>query len=96
MYHNRATESNPQKNKAQKKKIYILGESMIKHLKEWDISAKLKQHHSIYVQPFTGPKVRSMKNYAKPCIREDNPDHIILHFGTNELSSKYNTERVGK
>ena len=37
------------KSKQQRKKIYILGDSMIKHLKGWDISAKLKQRHSIYV-----------------------------------------------
>ena len=69
---------------------------MIKHLKGWDISAKLKQRHSIYVQRFTGAKVSSMKDYAKSCIREDNPDHIILHVGTNELSSENDAERVGK
>ena len=69
---------------------------MIKHLKGWDISAKLKQCHSIYVRPFTGAKVRSMKDYAKPCICEDNPHHIILHVGTNELSSENDAERVGK
>ena len=37
-----------------------------------------------------------MKDYAKPCIREENPDHIILHVGTNDLSSENNAERVGK
>ena len=30
------------------------------------------------------------------CIREDNPDHIILLVGTNELSSENDAERVGK
>ena len=77
-----------------KKKIYILGDSMIKHLKGYDISAKLKQRHNIYVRPFTGAKVRSMKDYAKSCIREENPDHIILHVGTNDLISENNAERV--
>ena len=37
-----------------------------------------------------------MKDYAKPCIREENPDHIILHIGNNDLSSENNAERVGK
>ena len=68
---------------------------MLKHLKGWDISANLKQRHSIYVRPFTGAKVRSMKDYAKPCSREDNLDHIILHVGTNELSFE-NDAGVGK
>ena len=72
-----------------KKKIYILGDSMIKHLKGYDISAKLKQRHNIYVRPFTGAKVRSMKDYAKPCIREENPDHIIV-FKKDDRTDKSN------
>ena len=87
---------NTKEKQTNKKKIYTLGDSMIKHLKGYDISAKLKQRHNIYVRPFTGAKVRSMKDYAKPCIREENPDHIILHVGTNDLSSENNVERVCK
>ena len=29
-----------------------------------------------------------MNDYVKPCIRENNPDHVIIHVGTNELDSK--------
>ena len=90
------TEDNNKEKQTKKKKIYIWGDSMIKHLKGWNISAKLKQRHSTYVRPFTGSKVRSMNDYAKPCIRKDNPDHIILHVGTNELSSENVAERVDK
>ena len=37
-----------------------------------------------------------MKDCTKPCTREDNPDHIILHVGTNNLSSDNSPERAGK
>ena len=69
---------------------------MIKLLKGWDVSANLKQLQSIYVRPFTGAKVRIMKDYAKPYIRHNNPDHITLHFATNELSFKNDAEIVSK
>ena len=69
---------------------------MVKHIKGWDLSANLDHHHNIYVRNFPGAKFRSMKDYTKPCIREENPDHIILHVGTNDLSSDNSTERVGK
>ena len=26
-----------------------------------------------------------MNDYVKPCIRKNNPDHIILHVGTNDI-----------
>ena len=37
-----------------------------------------------------------MKDYTKPCTREENPDHIILHVGTNDLISDNSPERTGK
>ena len=52
--------------------------------------------HSIYVRNFSGAKVKSMKDYTKPCTREENPDHIILHVGTNDLISGNSPKRVGK
>ena len=28
-----------------------------------------------------------MKDYMKPCIRENDPDHLIFHVGTNDVPS---------
>ena len=69
---------------------------MVKHIKGWDLSAKLDHHHNIYVQNIPGTKVKSMKDYTKPCTREENPDHIILLVGTNDLSSDNSSEQVRK
>ena len=79
-----------------KRKIYIPGDSMVKHIKNWDLSVKLDHHHNIYVRNFPRAKVRSMKDHTKPCTREKNPDHIILHVGgTNDLISDNSPQRVG-
>ena len=69
---------------------------MVKHIKGWDLSAKLDHHHNMYVRDFPRTKVRSMKDYTKPCTREENPDHIILLVGTNDLSSDNSSEQVRK
>ena len=37
-----------------------------------------------------------MKDYVKPCIGENNPDYVILHVDTNELSSELTPERIAK
>ena len=37
-----------------------------------------------------------MMDYVKPCIRENNPEYIILHVGTNELNSVLTPERIAK
>ena len=79
-----------------KKKIFILGDSMIKHTKGWEMSSKIDHKHNIYVRSFSGAKVRSMKDYAKPCVKDENPDHIIMHIGTNDLNSEINPELIAK
>ena len=76
--------------------INILGDSMLKHVKGWDLSAKLDHHHTIYVRNFSEAKVRSMKDYTKPCTREENLDHITLYVRTNDRNSDNSPERVGK
>ena len=40
------------------------------------------------MRQFSGSKVSSMKDYMKPSIRENNPDHIIFHVGTNDVPSE--------
>ena len=73
------------KDQNKNKKIYILGGSMIKNLKVWEISKKLK-NANVYVRHFAGAKVRCRKDHIKPTSREK-PDYIVLHMGTNGLVS---------
>ena len=37
-----------------------------------------------------------MKEYAKRCITENEPDHMIVVVGTNNSSSELNAERIAK
>ena len=69
---------------------------MVKHIQWWDISSKLHNKHKVYVRSFSSAKVKFMKDYSKPCIKEDQPDHIMLHVGTNDLASESNAERTAK
>ena len=40
------------------------------------------------MRQFSGSKVSYLKDYVKPSIRENNPDNIILHVGTNDVLSE--------
>ena len=83
-------------NNNNKKKIFIFGDSMVKNFNGWSISEKLKRKHNVYVRFFSGSKVRCMKDYAKPCIRVNDPDHIIHHLGTNDLNSEKRAQLCSK
>ena len=74
------------------KSVVILGESMVKHLNSSEMSEKIK-NCKIYVRSFPGAKVQCMDDYKKPSIR-DEPDHFIVHVGTNDLSSEVSSKSI--
>ena len=37
-----------------------------------------------------------MKDYRKPCIRENNPDHVIIHVSNNELDFERKPKMIVK
>ena len=84
----------PVDDKKKNKKNYILGDSMVKHVEGWQLSKSTNQ--KVYERSFTGAKVKCMKDYVKPCIRENDPDHVIMHVGTNEMNSELPPERIAK
>ena len=63
---------------------------MIRNLKGWEMSKKLK-NANVYVRHFAGTKVRCMK----PTLREKS-DHIVLHVGTNDLVSDRPPDLIAK
>ena len=68
----------------EKKKFFVLGDSMVKHMQGWDISKKLENKHNVCIRQFATSKVICMNEYVKPCIRENNPNHLIFHVGTSD------------
>ena len=42
----------------------MLGDSIIKHTKRWELSSKINHNHNhVSVRNFSGAKVRSIKDY---------------------------------
>ena len=51
----------------------ILGDSVEKHAKGWKLLSKdVNRKHKVYVRSFPLTKVKCIKHYVKPCIRENN------------------------
>ena len=69
---------------------------MVKHIEGWKLTKETDKNHKIYVRSFPGIKVKCMKDYVKPCFRENDPDLVILHVGTNEVNSELLPERIAK
>jgi hypothetical protein len=65
-------------------KVIIAGDSMIKHLNGYRMSAK---NTRVQVSTFPGCTILDMADHVKP-IQRKRPDKLILHVGTNSLKSR--------
>ena len=43
---------------------------MVKHVEGWKVTKSIKTDMKVYVRSFLGAKVKCMKDYVKPCLRE--------------------------
>ena len=80
-------------NKNSNKKIHILSDSIFKEVTGYDFREKLTNCH-VNIKSVSGAKTSCMVDYANPSLRE-NPDHFILHVGTNNLASD-NPEKIAE
>ena len=53
--------------KYKKKNIFILGDSMVKHVEGCKLSNNVDRKHKVYVRTFSSAKVKCMKYYVKSC-----------------------------
>ena len=74
--------------KAQNYEIIILRDSMVKQIYRWEINQKINNKHKVFVRCFSGAKATCMRDCTELCPKENNPEHIVLHVGTNDLPSE--------
>ena len=94
-------ENNNEKSKTQynsdeksQKDVIILGDSIAKHLNGWEMTRELK-NCKVKVMWFSGATADCMTDYMKPSLRE-NPNHFILHVGTNDLISNNSAKCIAE
>ena len=83
------------KGEKNEKSIFVLGDSVIKHLNGWEMSKKLDANCKVFLKTFSGAKTTCMNDYVKPSVRSS-PDHFILHVGTNDLPSDESSEEIAR
>ena len=76
--------------------VYILRDSMVKKLNGYLLTKKVRHKFLVKVCPFTGAKESCMVDHVKPTIRDDKPDHVILHTETNDLHSDKTANQIAR
>ena len=60
---------------------------MVKESNGFELSKSIKHKYSVRVTFHPSAKASCINDHIKPVIRSQEADHIILHTGTNDLSS---------
>ena len=64
----------------------IIGDSMVKHIQGYKMCEATNGQGKIFVRAFHGAKVDDMNSYSVPTTKK-NPRRIVIHCGTNDISS---------
>ena len=88
--------SNGNRNDKNKANFYILSDSMTKKLNGYLLTKKIRHKHLVKVRSFSGAKISCMTDHVKPTLRDINPDHIVLHAGTNDLRTENTASQIAK
>ena len=95
-YKETTNRNNENRNNKNKTNVYILCDSIVKKLNGYLQTRKIKHKHLVKVRSFSGAKISCMTDHVKPTLRDINPDHIILHAGTNDVRTKNTASQIAK
>ena len=69
---------------------------MVKKLNGYLLTRKIRQKHFVKMRSFSGAKISCMTDHVKPTLRDINPNHIVLHTGTNDLRTENTASQIEK
>ena len=70
----------------------IIGDSMVRHISGKRLSEHL-ENQRVFVKSYGGMKVGDTKYHAFPNMKY-NPNHIIVHVGTNEIRTRKTATKI--
>ena len=73
----------------------IVGDSMTKLRNGWEMAERIRSNCKAFVITLSGETVSYMEDYTK-CFLRNPPNHLILHIGTNDLSSRESSVEIAK
>ena len=77
-----------------KKKVFIIGDSMIKKVDGYLLTTSIKHKNIANVRPFLAAKAVDMFYYAKPVQKDFDQDAYILHISTNDLTTDKKPDEI--
>ena len=70
---------------AEKKAIYIIGDSIIKELKGYELAKFIKYRKKVKIRSHPSGEISCLNDHIQPILRSHDTEHVVLHIGTNDL-----------
>ena len=83
----------PRSSNPNKRKITILGDSIVRHIESKKMRMGMKVNDGIYIKSFPGATTADMFHYCKPSQKYENNLYIV-HSGKNDLLSDDSAEKI--
>ena len=83
------------KDRSPTESVYIIGDSMVKHVKAFKIKKSLDKNKSVLIRTNTSAITEDMVDLVRPSMRR-NPGTVIIHCGTNDLRSEKSPEAIAE
>ena len=77
-----------------KETVFILGDSMVKKVNGFHLTKHIRHKYLVKVRSFSSAKTRCMHDHVKPTMRDFDPEHVIIHVGTNDLNSNKTASQI--
>lgn len=70
---------------SEKKAIYIIGDSIIKELKGYELAKFIKHRKKVKIRSHPSGEISCLNDHIQPILRSNDAEHVVLHIGTNDL-----------
>ena len=79
-----------------KETVFILWDSIVKKVNGFLLTRNINHKYLVKVRSFVSVKVSFMNDHVEPTLRDFNPEHIIIHVGTNDLNIERTASQIAK
>ena len=70
-----------------KRKLFVVGDSHLKRLSKQLLNYSIRDAHAV-IKNFDGETTKRLGHHVLPILKEDKPDSVLIHVGTNDINNR--------
>ena len=71
------------------RKVLFIGDSHVNRINRRKLNYSFSKRAKCILKPFRGAKIEDLEHYIIPNLQQQNPDIVVIHVGSNNVSYNY-------